>query len=59
VDRGIQKGNLYQVLEDTILQAKEEYLRKFSDLSAFERNLITILAQGDRDLLKGYKFETL
>ena len=59
VDKGIENRNLYSTLEDTILQAREEYLRKFSDLSAFERNLIGILAKGDRDLLKGYNFETI
>ena len=59
VDKGIENRNLYSILEDTIMQAKEEYLRKFSDLSAFERNLIAILAKGDRDLLKGYNFETI
>jgi hypothetical protein len=58
VDKGIQNRNLYDVLEDTILQAKEEYLRKFSNMSVFETNLIQILANGDKELLRGYKFET-
>ena len=58
VDKGIKNRNLYDILEDTILQAKEEYLRKFSNLSIFETNLIQILAKGDKELLRGYKFET-
>jgi hypothetical protein len=58
VDKGIKNRNLYDTLEDTILQAKEEYLRKFSNLSIFETNLIQILAKGDKELLRGYKFET-
>jgi len=59
VDDGIQNRNLYNVLENTILQAKEEYLRKFSNLSFFENNLIQILGKGDKELLRGYKFETM
>ena len=59
VEKGIQNRNLYNVLEDTILQAKEEYLRKFSNLSSFEKNLISILAKGDKNVLRGYKFETM
>jgi len=58
VEEGRNKKNLYRLLEDTILQAKEEYMRKFNDLSAFESNLIKILAKGDRESLEGYKFET-
>lgn len=59
VEKGIQNKNLYNVLEDTILQAKEEYLRKFSNLSSFEKNLVSILAKGDKTALRGYKFETM
>lgn len=58
VEEGRNKKNLYRLLEDTILQAKEEYMRKFNDLSSFESNLIKILAKGDREALEGYKFET-
>jgi hypothetical protein len=59
VEDGRTHRNLYSVLQDTILQARELYLNKFSDLSAFEKQLIENLAKGDKDSLKGYKFETL
>jgi hypothetical protein len=59
VDNGIRNRNLYDVLEDTILQAREEFLRKFSNISTFERNLVNILAKGDKGALRGYKFETM
>lgn len=59
VEKGIKNGNLYDVLEDTIMQAREEYLRKFSNIATFEKNLVNILAKGDKDVLRGYKFETL
>lgn len=59
VEDGLKHRNLYSVLQDTILQARELYLNKFSDLGAFEKQLIETLAKGDREVLKGYKFETL
>lgn len=59
VDDGLKNGNLVEVLRDTIEQAKEEYLRKFDDLSVFEEQLIKILAKGDRSALQGYHFETI
>lgn len=57
VDDGRLNKNLFQVMGDTILQAKEEYLRKCTDIDIFERNLIDILGDGDRDTLEGYPFE--
>jgi len=59
VEDGRMNRNLFQVMGDTILQAKEEYLRKCTDLDIFERNLIDILGDGDRDTLEGYTFEIL
>ncbi len=59
VEDGLKHRNLFNVLQDTILQARELYLNKFNDLSAFEKQLVTTLAKGDKDALKGYKFETL
>lgn len=60
VDKIIQGGeNLYDALQNTILQSRELYLNKFSDLSPFERQLIETLARGNRELLKGYNFETI
>lgn len=59
VEDGLKHRNLFSVLQDTILQARELYLNKFSDLGAFEKQLIETLAKGDKDALKGYKFETL
>lgn len=57
VDDGRMNRNLFQAMGDTILQAKEEYLRKCTDLDIFERNLIDILGDGDKDTLEGYPFE--
>ncbi len=57
VDEGRLNKNLFRVMGDTILQAKEEYLRKCSELDIFERNLIDILGDGDQDTLEGYPFE--
>ena len=45
VEEGRNKKNLYRLLEDTILQAKEEYMRKFNDLSSFESNPESIFCQ--------------
>lgn len=59
VEDGLANKNLFHVLQDTILQARELYLNKFSDLSAFERQLVDNLARGDKESLKGYRFETL
>lgn len=59
VEDGRTHRNLYNVLQDTIAQAKELYLNKFSDLAAFEKQLIETLAKGDKDALKGYRFETI
>lgn len=58
VEDGLKHRNLFHVLQDTILQARELYLNKFSDLTPFERQLVENLARGDRDSLKGYRFET-
>ncbi len=60
IDLSIKKGeNLYEILQNTILQSRELYLNKFSDLSPFERQLIKTLGRGNRELLRGYSFETL
>lgn len=57
VDDGIKNENLYEVLKETLLQAKELYMRRSSDLRYFEEQMVKILARGDRQALKGYKFE--
>ncbi len=57
VEDGIKNRNLYEVLKETLLQAKELYMRRSSDLRYFEEQLVNILAKGDRAALKGYKFE--
>jgi hypothetical protein len=59
VEDARNKGNIYESLQNTILQSRELYLNKFSDLSAFERQLIETLAKGNKGALKGYNFETL
>lgn len=59
VDDGIKNRNLYDVLKETLLQAKELFLRRSSDLRYFEEQLVNVLAKGDRTALKGYKFEAL
>lgn len=60
VDQGLQDGeNLYDLLQNTIIQSRELYLNKFGDLSPFEQQLIKTLARGNKDALKGYNFETL
>jgi hypothetical protein len=56
-DDGIRNRNLYEVLKETLLQAKELYLRRSSDLRYFEEQLVRLLAKGEREALKGYKFE--
>lgn len=57
VDDGIKNKNLYEVLKETLLQAKELYMRRSNDLRYFEEQLVNILAKGDRRALKGYNFE--
>lgn len=59
VEEALKSRNLYEVLQDAILQSRELYLNKFSDLSAFERQLVETLARGDRMALRGYNFETM
>jgi hypothetical protein len=60
VDQVLQDGeNLYDLLQNTILQSRELYLNKFTDLSPFENQLIRTLARGNKEVLKGYNFETL
>ncbi|UCH93553.1 MAG: hypothetical protein JSV88_25230 [Candidatus Aminicenantes bacterium] len=60
VDQALKEGeNLFDSLQNTILQSRELYLNKFTDLSPFERQLIKTLAQGKKDALKGYNFETM
>lgn len=50
---------LFDILGDTIMQSKEIYLNKFDDLAPFETQLLETLAMGDREALKGYKFEAI
>jgi hypothetical protein len=57
VEDGIKNKNLYEVLKETLLQAKELYLRRSSDLRYFEEQMVNMLAKGDRRALKGYNFE--
>jgi hypothetical protein len=59
VEDGIKNRNLYEVLKETLLQAKELFLRRSSDLRYFEEQMVNVLAKGDRTALKGYKFEVL
>jgi hypothetical protein len=59
VEDALQNGTLYETLQNTILQSRELYLNKFSNLAAFERQLVETLARGNKDALKGYNFETL
>jgi hypothetical protein len=57
VEDGIKNKNLYEVLKETLLQAKELYMRRSSDMHYFEEQLVNLLAKGDRKALKGYNFE--
>ncbi|MEN8154363.1 MAG: GAF domain-containing protein [Acidobacteriota bacterium] len=50
---------VYQILKGTILQSKELYMNKHSDLRPFEIQLLETLADGDRESLEGYEFETI
>jgi len=59
VEDGIKNRNLYEVLKETLLQAKELYMRRSSDLRYFEEQMVNVLAKGDRKALKGYNFEVL
>ena len=59
IEDGIRNRNLYDLLKETLLQAKEMYLRKSNNLRYFEEQLITNLAQGDKKALKGYNFEAI
>ncbi len=59
VKKGLNGKNLAEVLKDTLAQAREEYLRKYNDLTIFEEQLIQILAKGDRSALDGYNFEKI
>jgi len=60
IDQALKEGeNLYESLQNTILQSRELYLNRFTDLSPFERQLIKTLARGNREALKGFNFETL
>jgi hypothetical protein len=60
VEQALKEGeNLYESLQNTILQSRELYLNKFSDLAPFEKQLIKTLARGNKEALKGYNFETL
>jgi hypothetical protein len=57
VEDGIRNKNLYEVLKETLLQAKELYMRRSSDLRYFEEQMVNLLAKGNRNALKGYNFE--
>jgi len=60
VEEIIRTGqNLFEALQNTIMQSRELYLNKFTDLGPFERQLIITLARGKKELLRGYHFETL
>jgi hypothetical protein len=59
VEDGIDSGDLYGALRDTIDQAREEFIRKHNEMDVFETQLVKILAKGNRDVLKGYPFEAI
>ncbi len=59
VDEAREAKKLFSVLGDTIMQSKEIYMNKFDDLVPFETQLLETLADGDRDALKGYNFESI
>ncbi len=50
---------IYEELKGTILQSKELYLSKHKDLKPFEIQLVETLANGDKESLNGYDFETI
>ncbi len=57
IEEGIKNGRLFYELEDVIMQAKENCMRKGCSLQYFEEQLIKIIARGNKELLKGYPFE--
>ncbi len=59
VEEGRKNKNLYEIMENTIIQSKELYLNKYDDLHAFESQLLDNLAKGDREALQGYNFEAV
>lgn len=59
VEQARENRNIFEVLEDTIMQAKEAYLMKHNDLLFFEKELLDSLALGDKEALKGYRFEKI
>jgi hypothetical protein len=59
VEEGRKKRAVFKLLEDTIMQAKELYQIKYSNINIFEKQLVKQLVKGDKEALKGYKFETL
>jgi len=59
VEDARQGKRVYDELKATILQSKELYLSKHTDLRPFEVQLLETLADGDRESLNGYKFETI
>jgi len=59
VEDAIDSGDLYGALRDVIDQAREEFLRKHTEMEIFETQLIKILAKGNRGVLKGYPFAAI
>jgi hypothetical protein len=59
VEEGRKNKNLFEIMENTIMQSKELYLNKYDDLQPFESQLLDNLAQGDREALQGYNFESI
>ncbi len=57
VEEGLKNRNLFSTLKETLIQARDEYLRKYNDLTPFEEQLVKTLARGDRDAMRGYPFE--
>jgi uncharacterized protein YjfI (DUF2170 family) len=59
VEEARENKVLGPVLKDTIMQARDSFLTKYNEIEFFEKELLETLAQGDRGVLKGYKFETI
>lgn len=59
VEEGRKNKNLFEIMENTIMQSKELYLNKYDNLQPFENQLLDNLAQGDREALQGYNFESI
>ena len=59
VEEGLKNKKLFEILEDTILQAREQFKKKYRDVSIFEKHLVKTLAKGDISALKGYRFESI